>query len=128
MSCPSARSADDGIAAAAGPADSADLDRVNLARRLSDGEHLHVPRRGEQAAAASESPSDGASPSGGKLDINAATADQLQSLPGIGEKRAAAIVEHRAANGPFDDVEDLVLVSGIGDGIIESIRDLVEVR
>lgn len=61
------------------------------------------------------------------IDINTATAEQLQALPGIGESRAKAIVDYRAEHGPFTYVEDLRAVSGIGAGILEDIIDYVTV-
>lgn len=121
----------DALRAAGGPADDADLDAVNLAMRLSDEQQIHFPTSGSASmpmsgdAANRETGSYGAT---GKLNINTATADELETLPGIGERKAAAIVEYRGANGPFERVEDLVEVSGIGEGILASIRDLVVVR
>ena len=63
----------------------------------------------------------------GKIDLNTATAEELVTLPGIGEKRAAAIIADRAANGPFRMPEDLTRVDGIGEGILEGLIDLVTV-
>lgn len=61
------------------------------------------------------------------VDINTATAEELEALPGIGETRAAAIVEYREANGPFRRIEDLTQVAGIGEGILEQIGDEITV-
>lgn len=61
------------------------------------------------------------------LDINTATAEELQALPGIGEARAEAIVAYREAHGPFTHVEDLRAVSGIGEGILADIMDYITV-
>lgn len=63
----------------------------------------------------------------GKIDLNTATAEELVTLPGIGEKRAAAIIADREANGPFRVPEDLTRVDGIGEGILEGLIDLVTV-
>ena len=63
----------------------------------------------------------------GKVDLNTATAEELMTLPGIGEKRAADIIADREANGPFRIPEDLTRVSGIGEGILEGLIDLVTV-
>lgn len=57
-----------------------------------------------------------------RLNINTASAADLTALPGIGEKKAAAIVAYRDANGPFTEVEQLLQVDGIGEGILEKIR------
>ncbi|MBX3002262.1 MAG: ComEA family DNA-binding protein [Caldilineaceae bacterium] len=105
---------------------------INQAERLWDGAQVHVPAVTE--APASLQPSAGvsgappavssASPStasGGKININTASADQLTSLPGIGPARAAAIVAGR----PYATVDDLERVSGIGPKTIEQLRDLI---
>lgn len=143
---PSDARARDALDAAGGASPDADLERVNLARRLSDGEHIRVPKRGAPPApsasgmsAAAPSPprsapappaEDAAAPTGyaGKIDVNSADAAALESLPGIGPSRARAIIEHRQANGPFAEVEGLTEVRGIGEGILDSIRDLIEAR
>jgi competence protein ComEA len=125
--------------AAGGPTAQTDLDRLNLAAPLADGQRLYVPRTGEVAppAVAAEgggTPSGavggagGASPSASSpLDLNAATAEQLDTLPGVGPATAAAIVDHRQRNGPFATVDGLLDVRGIGPAKLEAIRDLVTV-
>ena len=135
---PSDSRADDALAAAGGASPDADLERVNLAKRVNDGEHIRVPKRGDPAA--SNAPASRLAPAyawtdgeasalpAGKIDINSAEADILETLPGIGPARARAIVEHRQANGPFAGVDALTEVRGIGDGILESIRELIEAR
>ena len=135
---PSDSRADDALAAAGGASPDADLERVNLAKRVSDGEHIRVPKRGDPAAPAAQTsplPPTYAQTGGdapplpdGKIDVNSANADSLETLPGIGPARARAIVEHRQANGPFAGVDDLTEVRGIGEGILDSIRDLIEAR
>ena len=117
---------DDALRAAGGPTSQADLDSVNLAKRLSDEDQIHIPSRGEGRSAV-PTQSNASSPSG-KVLLNTATAEELETLPNIGPSRAKAIIEHREKNGPFARVDDLTNVSGIGTGILESIRDLVEVR
>lgn len=64
----------------------------------------------------------------GLININTATATELDALPGIGEKKAQAIVDHRAENGPFGSIDDIKEVKGIGDGIFEQIKDLITVN
>ena len=136
---PSDARADDALAAAGGASPDADLERVNLAKRVSDGEHIRVPKRGDPAALdappsqppptyAQQTGGEPSPPPDGKIDVNSADADTLETLPGIGPARAMAIIEHRQANGPFADVDDLTEVRGIGDGILDSIRDLIEAR
>ncbi len=114
----------DAVEAAGGATEDAALEAVNLAGRLQDEDHWHIPAVGENTT---YSPS-GASESPATLDLNTATAEQLTSLPGIGEAKAAAIISYREDVGRFDDVEDLLGVRGIGDAIVDSIRDLVVVR
>ena len=102
----------DAVAAAGGLAQGADTTSLNLAAFLTDGEKIHVPLEGEEAAP------DSASDEGGEPDlINLNTADvaELDELPGVGEATALAIVEDREANGPFTSPEDLMRVSGIGE-------------
>ena len=71
----------------------------------------------------------GAAPGGpaGLVDLNTATAEQLDTLPGVGPATAAAIIDHRESSGPFDSVDDLLDVRGIGEAKLEALRDLVSV-
>ncbi|MGD2177007.1 MAG: ComEA family DNA-binding protein [Anaerolineae bacterium] len=119
----------DAVKAAGGPASEADLDSINLALELQDQQHVRVPREG----GANPQPviSGGASRSGETLghlvDINAATADELQTLPGVGEVTAQRIIEYREANGPFDTVEDIQNVSGIGPKTFDGFEEMITV-
>jgi competence protein ComEA len=122
----------DAVAAAGGPADDADLQQMNLAAPVADGQRIAVPRIGEAApplAAASTPP--GAAPSGslpaGPLNLNSATATELEALPGIGPTLADAIVREREKLGGFKQIDDLKQVRGIGDARFADIRDLVTV-
>ena len=116
------------IDAAGGPLPKAEPSALNLAAPLVDGERIYVPRVGEIVPVAVDDPSSGAGvqPSG-PVDVNHATVDQLDELPGIGPATAAAIVDHREQNGPFATVDDLEAVRGIGPAKLEAIRDLVSV-
>ena len=118
----------DALNAAGGPTSDADLDRINLALRLSDEQQVHIPAIGSSNSATVGIAGQSRSATPGKVDLNTATANELESLPGIGGVRAAAIVEHRNTHGPFERIDDLVDVTGIGDGILGSIRHLIEVR
>lgn len=124
----------DAIAAAGGLRPDADADRVNLAAPLEDGARVYVPRVGEEVEPqvlgpeAPPSPTGGAGGDGdGPLDLNRATAEDLQQLPGIGPATASAIVAHREANGPFRSVDQLDDVRGIGPAKLEQLRPLVVV-
>lgn len=113
----------DAMLAAGGPTDDADLDRINLALPVADGQHIYVPRLGEQDLPA-PLPS-GPSASNGKLNINTADATALETLPSIGPTIAQRIIEYRQANGPFARIEDIMNVSGIGENTFAKIRDLI---
>lgn len=121
------------IEAAGGASTAADLDGLNLAAAVGDGQRIYVPETGEvDPAAVPSSPipigtpaADEASP--GPLDLNAATASQLESLPGIGPATAAAIVDDRERHGPFAAVADLERVPGIGPAKLAAIADRVTV-
>lgn len=110
----------DAIAAAGGFSELADEDAVNLARPLSDGEQLLIPAEGAVPA--------GSAPVGdGRINLNTADAAALDSLPRIGEAMAARIIDWRETNGGFTSVEDLLAVPGIGDKMLDALRDLVTV-
>jgi competence protein ComEA len=115
------------VLAAGGLTADADLEQVNLAERLKDSAHVHVPRRGESSAAdpAAATTSDAAQ--NGLLDLNTASASDLDSLPGIGQSFADRIIEYRTTNGPFASVEDLQKVKGIGAALFAKIAPLVSV-
>ena len=118
----------DALAAAGGPADDADVDRLNLAAPVTDGERVAVPRRGEPdpVPVAGDATANGGAPSG-PLDLNTATATDLETLPGIGPTLAEAIVRQREKMGRFQSVDDLKQVRGIGEGRFADIKELVRV-
>lgn len=140
---PGARIAD-AVTAAGGALDGADLIGLNMARRVTDGEQIIVgiaAAPGQPAAMgssissgpATDAPTDAppttgkASAPGGLVDLNAATVDELDTLPGIGPVTAAAIVAWRDANGKFTSIDQLGDVDGIGPARLEKLRDLVRV-
>ncbi len=125
----------DAIQQAGGTKADADLDGVNLAEPLSDGQKVYVPSKAEtRVATASAEPRAPASrdaprtPPRFPLDINRATAEELERLPGIGPVLAARIVEYRRQHGQFQSVEELLEVRGIGPKRLEQIRPYVVVR
>jgi competence protein ComEA len=113
------------IAAAGGPGPGADLAALNLAAPLSDGQQVYVPVVGAPPRAAVPGGPSPPSTAAGPVNLNRATAEQLDALPGIGPATAQAIVEHREANGPFASVDELEDVRGIGPAKLDAIRDLV---
>ena len=115
---------DDAIAAAGGPTAKAQLDAVNLAAPIADGEQVVVPGRGVAGAPAASPPAAGSSPSA-PLDLNTATAEQLDSLPGIGPVTAQKILDYRQAHGSFHSVAELEGVPGIGPGRLSQLKGLV---
>jgi competence protein ComEA len=131
---------DDAVRAAGGFSSKADADLVNLAQPLEDGVQVYVPRKGEsvvvEGRVGSVSPS-GATVRGlagrqetpaGKINLNTASAEQLESLPGVGPATARAILEYRKQNGGFQSVDELIEVRGIGPKKLEQIRPYVVVR
>ncbi|MEZ0492047.1 ComEA family DNA-binding protein [Kineococcus sp. TBRC 1896] len=116
----------DALTAAGGPAADADLDALNLARVLQDGEQVLVPAPGQPAAAPAPVAGTAGAPAG-RVDLNAATAADLDALPGVGEVLAGRIVAWREENGRFTSVEDLGEVQGIGPKVLDGLRDLVSV-
>ena len=115
----------DAIEKAGGARKGAELSALNLAAPLVDGSQILVPRTG----AATGTPGSGGSAPGGTalININTASATELEALPGIGEVLAATIVQYRTENGPFASVDQLEDVSGIGPSTLEEIRDFITV-
>lgn len=111
---------EDALRAAGGPADGADLDRINLASKLRDGDHLLVPRRGETLP-----PNTAGAP---KLNLNAATQRELEALPGIGEVRARQVIESRTSEGLFLDSTELLTRQILPLSVYERVKDLVTTR
>jgi competence protein ComEA len=103
----------------------ADLSLLNLAAMLVDGTQILVPKTGPPVAGVPGGGAPGSS--GGLVNINTASATELETLSGIGEVLAGTIVEYRDQNGPFVSVDDLLDVSGIGPATLEEIRDQVTV-
>lgn len=113
----------DAVAAAGGATTAADLTALNLAAPVRDGDQIVVPVRGDPAALG---PLNGTA-AAGRIRINAATASQLEEIPGVGPVLAARIITHREEFGPFATVEDLLDVPGIGEAKLAAMRDSVQV-
>ncbi|MGH2635575.1 MAG: helix-hairpin-helix domain-containing protein [Actinomycetota bacterium] len=115
----------DAIEAAGGARPGAQLQALNLAAPLTDGSQILVPEEGAVPVAGATGP--GTTSSDVLVNVNTATNAELETLPGIGEVIAQAIVDHRTDHGPFTSVDQLLDVSGIGDATLENIRELVTV-
>lgn len=124
---PPARVAD-AVEAAGGATADGDLDRLNLATLLRDEDRVVVPEQGQPIPELAEGAAEGSADTSGPVDLNRASAEQLELLPGIGPATAAAIIAHRAENGPFQSVTALDNVSGIGPAKLALLRDLVLVE
>jgi competence protein ComEA len=112
----------DGIDAAGGANPSGEVNKLNLAAQLKDGQELVVPsNKAVDEAKKTEAGS-------GKLNLNAATAEELDKLPGIGSTRAQAIVEYRETQGRFLEIDDLKKVPGFGQKLVDQIREKVMVQ
>jgi competence protein ComEA len=116
----------DALDAAGGARPGAELQALNLAAPLVDGTQVVVPKHGETPVVGVAPGTEGGS-AGALVNVNTATADELESLPGIGAVTAQAIIDYRTENGPFSSVDELLDVSGIGDVTLANIRELVTV-
>lgn len=112
----------DVLKAAGGAKRGVDLATVNLARKVVDGEQIHV---GVPAAAGASADGAAAGAPAGKINLNAATAEQLEELPGIGEVTAQHIIDWREQHGGFTAVEQLREVDGIGERRLATLRERV---
>lgn len=115
------------LQAAGGPAPSADLTTINLAASVQDGQQISVPSAPSAPAVAPLDVTPGEGVQNGLVQVNTASASELERLPGIGPALAKKIVEYRESFGPFSSVDDLLKVSGIGPAKLEAIRDQIVV-
>ena len=120
------------IDAAGGLTAEADVTGLNRASKVTDGQKIYVPTVGEQQAAlaaggadSGASPASGAGALSGLVNINTASADELQTLSGIGPSMAQSIIDERTKNGAFTSVDDLMRVSGIGEKKFAKIKDCI---
>ena len=122
---------EDAIAAAGGATEEADVEAINQAAPLSDGAHIHVPSLADHlptpppiSTAAPHTLLSSPGAPAGSVDINSATAEDLQALPGIGPAMAQRIIEER----PYGSTEDIMRVKGIGEATFEKLKDLITVQ
>lgn len=114
---------------AGGLTDKADGTKINFALNIKDEMVIYVPEKGEilEEATVEDGKASGQQDNG-KINLNQANESELQMLPGIGPSKAAAIIEHRETNGPFKDVADLKLISGIGEKTFEKLKEHISVK
>ena len=137
----------DAVVAAGGPSSNADLDSINLAQTILDTEQIYVPRRSSVTARrttaprlrpkrlspVTTSPAPSAAPGRftgptvpARVNINTATAAELDALPGVGPSTAKAIIAYRQSKGPFARIDDLLNVPGIGPAKLDAMRGMIE--
>jgi competence protein ComEA len=129
------RRVQDAIARAGGATAHADLQAINLAAKVADGQQVVVPRKGTAPAGGDAAAVPGASPGAGAgagapaapVNLNSATAEQLDTLDGVGPATAQKILEYRSQHGGFSAVDELGQISGIGPKRLESLRGQVTV-
>jgi competence protein ComEA len=110
---------------AGGPDRNADLQAVNLAARVADGQQVVVPARRPSGAATATGSPDDSGPGSAPVGLNTATAEQLDQLDGVGPATAEKILQWRKEHGGFSSVDDLKQVSGIGPKRFEALKDKV---
>jgi competence protein ComEA len=119
---------EEAIMLAGGVTENADVNGINMAQKLNDEDMVYVPKKGEIIDTGGKGSSVTSSPAKqGKLNINKATAEQLDALPGVGPAIAKKIVDYRESSGGFKSIEELNNVSGIGDEKYKDIKSLITV-
>lgn len=132
----------DAIEKAGGVSDIANMKNVNLASKLEDGMKIYIPKQGEdvlennleensnnkETTLGGSGTNSNVGNEKGKININKATKEELDTLPGIGESTAQKIIKYREEHGSFKNIEELKEVKGIGDAKYEEIKDLVDIK
>jgi competence protein ComEA len=114
---------EDALNAAGGATAEADLMRINLAARVSDGQQLYVVQKGETPPALPTTAGSSGQP--GKININTASLAELDTLPGIGQVTAQKIIDYRTKNGPFKSIQELKDQKIVNSSTYDKIKDLI---
>jgi competence protein ComEA len=124
----------DVINRAGGLTEKADESQVNFAAHVQDEMIIFIPTKGQvspippQNLTGGNTTANGTGPKSNKINLNTADENELQNLPGIGPSKATAIVAFRNENGPFQSIEDLKKISGIGDKTFEKLKESIMVQ
>lgn len=113
----------DAIEAAGGETEEADLNKLNLAQLLNDGDKIYVPNKNDEIDEYKDTTSQNTN-----VNLNTATLEELMTLPGIGKSTAQKIIDYRKQNGKFKTIEDLKNVSGIGESKFDNIKEKIIVH
>ncbi|MEX0992610.1 MAG: helix-hairpin-helix domain-containing protein [Solirubrobacterales bacterium] len=116
---------DAAVRRAGGPARGADLEAVNLAAKVADGQQVVVPRRATAGADVATGEALGSGTASGPISLNTATSEQLDQLDGVGPATAQKILDWRKQHGGFRSIEDLKQIGGIGPKRFEALKDKV---
>jgi competence protein ComEA len=116
---PAGARVNDALQTAGGMTADADASAINLAETLEDGQQIYLPSSISTPTLTSEQ---------GKININTASLEELEALPGIGAAKAQAIIDYRNKYGNFQSIDDLLYISGFGPAIIQEIEDSIKVR
>jgi len=112
---------------AGGKATGANLEQINMASYIKDGEKIYIPNLSERTDNLVSNTSNNYN-SDSKININFASKDELEKLSGIGPSKATAIIKYRSDNGKFNTIKELINVTGIGPATLNNIKDEVSVR
>ena len=117
----------DAVMLAGGVSDVADTKQVNFSERISDQMVIYVPKIGEeiQISEKNSESQESQSKDTSKINLNQASETELQTLPGVGQKKAQEIIRYREENGGFKTIEDLKNISGFGEKTFEKLKELI---